>query len=774
MRGARAGQTLMLSDRPLTIGRSSECALVVSSDRASRRHALITPVRGGYDLADQGSSNGTLLNGQRLLTPARLRHGDLIDIGDERFRFELQRPAIVRAPGPRAIGRRRAAPLLALATVVTLLLALVAGVATTGRSAPQWVGQQLAVLPASNSLLLQGGGPPRAAAALADWTVLVYLDGDNDLEPDAVADLNEMELVGSSERIQVAVQLDRMRGGRSSLFDDDWTTTRRYRVVRDSDLNRVASPVLAELGEQNMGDPRTLADFITWGVRTFPAQHYALVIWDHGSAWAGIAFDDTSGKDGLTLPELDMALRTAQAATGVDKLDMIGFDACVMGQIDVLTTVGPYAHTMVASADLEPNDGWPWDGLLRRMQASPDMDASALARASVEAYGEAYAGQAGSTLELAAFDLSAATQLRDETAAFSDALLAHMDGTYQSIAEARSYVTVYSQPRPEEFNAVDLAQLARLTVERGAPPEVAAPAGALAQSIDRARIALWRSGDDAGTGGLSAFFPQVAERYPSFYARVSPIAQQTSWARFLQAFYTAGSAGVAAPRIADLSVAPAPGGGAQLNGTVAGEQIAHVFFFVGIPNADRTGVQLVTIDYSAPPGGADTPSWGAGPNALSQHWGGTQWALTGAGAPVPVLLGPVRYGSDLYGVEGRYQAQGAAEAIDAALLFQRQGGQMILQSVYGYPRGQYQEAQPFELQPQPGDTFTAQIRTYRVDGPQLQAGRVDGGTLTFGATPLRAEQIAVDPGDYVAGFLVRDIAGHFNYQYRDLRVGAAR
>jgi hypothetical protein len=254
---------------------------------------------------------------------------------------------------------------------------------------------------------------------------------------------------------------------------------------------------------------------------------------------------------------------------------------------------------------------------------------------------------------------------------------------------------------------------------------------------------------------------------------VSPIAQQTSWARFLQAFYAAGTAGVAAPRISDLRVAAAPEGGAQLDGVVAGEQIAHVFFFVGIPNADRSGVQLVTIDYSAPPGGSDTPSWGAGPNPLSQRWDGTQWALVGEGSPVPVLLGPVRYGGDLYGVEGRYQAQGAGEAIDAALLFQRQSGQMVLQSVYGYPRGQYQEAQPFEIHPQPGDTFTAQIRTYRVSGQQLEAGRVDGGTLVFGAMPLRVEQVAVAPGSYVAGFLVRDIAGHFNYQYRDLRVGAA-
>jgi hypothetical protein len=777
LQGTGVGQARSLTDRRLTIGRSSECELVVQSERASRHHAVVVPVRGGYELSDQGSSNGTRLNGQRLQFPTRLRHGDLIDIGDERFRYEERRAGAaatrIGTPAIQHGARRALAPRIGLFMLLVALLSLTAGISTTGRRAALWSGQ-LPRFAASTMLAMQpAASPPRASSGQADWTVLVYLDGDNDLERDAVADFNEMELVGSSDHVQLAVQFDRLRGGRSSLFDDDWTGTRRYHVMPDPDPNRIASPVLADLGEQNMGAPQTLADFVIWGVRSFPAQHYALVIWDHGSAWAGIAFDDTSGKDGLTLSELDTALRTAQAATALDRLDLIGFDACVMGQIDVLTTIAPYARVAVASPDLEPNAGWPWDRLLARMQADPTIDARGLGQVSVETYGQAYAGDTSASLGLTAFDLASATRLRDQLGAFSDALIADLDNAYRPVAEARSYVTVYSQPRPEEFNAVDLGQLARLTAERGAPAQVAAAARGLADAIDQARIARWGASTIDGTGGLSAFFPQVAERYPAFYAQVSPIAQQTSWARFLQAFYTAGPANVMAPRIGDLAVTAASEGGAQLLATLAGEQIAHVFFFVGIPNADRSGVQLVTIDYSYPPGSAaDTaPSWGAGPNSLNERWDGMQWAIAGAGAHVPVLLGPVRYGSDLYGVEGRYQAQDGALPIDAALLFQRQGSEMVLQSVYGFPRGQYQEAQPFELRPAAGDTFTAQIRTYSIHAGQLEAGRVDGGTIVFGSIPLHAQKIAVAPGNYVAGFLVRDIAGHFSYQYRDLRVG---
>src|SRR5690606_1160790 len=163
--------------------------------------------------------------------------------------------------------------------------------------------------------------------------------------------------------------------------------TRRFLVQRDADRGRIGSTELADLGELNMGDPQTLADFIVWGVQEFPAQRYALVIWDHGSAWAGVAFDETNGGDGLNMLELSAALRTAQVQTGVDRLDLIGFDACLMSQLDVFLAVAPYGRVAAASAELEPDQGWAWDQWLARLQADPSQDATRLAQTIVETYG---------------------------------------------------------------------------------------------------------------------------------------------------------------------------------------------------------------------------------------------------------------------------------------------------------------------------------------------------------------------------------------------------
>ena len=779
IRGSAAGRRMSLAQSELLIGRSTECDLVLTNTLASRRHARITASGASYTLHDCESANGTQLNGQALTRPTQLRHGDVFTIGDDQFRFEEERAQAETVLGQLPVqpvhgSSRRWLPALSLLLIMALMLAIAGtqgflplpdafrapiNAALSGPLAP--------VLPKTTSI-----GTPAAPAAQAEWTLLVYLAGDNDLEADALADLNEMELAGSTAQVNIIVQLDRMRGERPGMFaPESWTSTRRYRVIQDDDRGRVASPVLADLGELNTGAPQTLVDCMLWGMHTYPARHYALVIWDHGSAWAGIAFDDSSNRDGLTMPELDTALRTVQAQTGVNHLDLIGFDACVMAQLDVLLTVAPYGRVAVASADLEPNTGWPWDRLLTELSAAPEVDSAILGRIIVESYQSAYTTTNQQALTLAAFDLQALPGIRDRFGMFTDAMLADMGNDYRSIAEARSYATVYSQPQPDEFSAVDLSDLARLAITRGASQTIVVQAQALIDAIAAARIAFWSSDFHQQAGGLSIFFPQIRERYPLIYADISPVALQTEWPRFLTSFYDTGAGLVSVPQISNLMVQPQATGGAILTGGVAGQDIAHVFFFIGTPHADRQGVQLSIVEYIAPPGNQsdEPPSWPAQASILTQQWDGMQWALSNGSETIPVLLGPARYGENLYGVEGRFQAQGS-DPIDAALLFQRNGSQMLFLAIYGFGRAQNQEVQPFQISPQPGDQFTVQLRSYTDRGAQLELGKLDGGTLRFTDQPLQALRVTTPPGDYVAGFLVRDISGRYSYQYRDIRI----
>ena len=105
-----------------------------------------------------------------------------------------------------------------------------------------------------------------------------------------------------------------------------------------------------------------------------------------------------------------------------------------------------------------------------------------------------------------------------------------------------------------------------------------------------------------------------------------------------------------------------------------------------------------------------------------------------------MLLGPAKYGTDLYGVEGIYTSKATGEQISAGLLFEVRSGRATLQNIWGFPKGK-QAAQPFELSPVAGDTFVPLLRSYTVKGDRLVPDFVQGDPIIFGDQPLSALQV---------------------------------
>jgi len=213
------------------------------------------------------------------------------------------------------------------------------------------------------------GFTPPASSKAGSWTVMLYQDADDQvLEQDVFTDFNEAERVGSTDKVHIVAQLDRFRG--AFIGDGNWTSTRRYYVTRDNDLNAIQSQLVAE-GESNMSDPATLVDFATWAVQTFPADHYVLILSDHGMGWPGGWTDpdpanNTSERaplaqvvgNAMYLDQLDAALGQIRQQAGIDKFDIVGMDACLMGQLEVLSALEPHARYAITSEETEPALGW--------------------------------------------------------------------------------------------------------------------------------------------------------------------------------------------------------------------------------------------------------------------------------------------------------------------------------------------------------------------------------------------------------------------------------
>jgi len=226
----------------------------------------------------------------------------------------------------------------------------------------------------------------------AGWTFMVYLDGDNNLEGAAIDDFLEMSSVSSTADINISVQFDRIPGYSSAY--DDWTTTKRFLVTPG--MTPTAANAIEDIGECNMGDPNTLSDFVEWAMVEYPADNYALILWDHGSGWKkwvpwkdetgiarGICWDDTNGNDYLTLQE------TEQALAG-KSLSLLGYDACLMHMIEVAYHVSAYAGIDVGSEETMPVKGWPFNTILGDLTGNPSMTPSALGGTIVSRYIESY------------------------------------------------------------------------------------------------------------------------------------------------------------------------------------------------------------------------------------------------------------------------------------------------------------------------------------------------------------------------------------------------
>ena len=209
------------------------------------------------------------------------------------------------------------------------------------------------------------------------WTVMVYIASDNNMGDVAAYNINQMESVGSSSNLAILVQWDTGKG------------CKRYYIQRDNDPKIINSPVVQSMPDQNTGDPDVLTNFLKWAVANYPAKHYCLILWNHGSGWKplvrriqprAICFDDSSN-DALNTDELRIALEKA----GV-KIDLFGMDACLMQMVEVATEVKDWAGYVCASQEDEPWDGWDYATFLASLQANPTMDASQLGKAIVDAY----------------------------------------------------------------------------------------------------------------------------------------------------------------------------------------------------------------------------------------------------------------------------------------------------------------------------------------------------------------------------------------------------
>ena len=217
------------------------------------------------------------------------------------------------------------------------------------------------------AMSLSGCINPNSAGS-ETWTIMVYMSGDNDLSPFVTKNLDEMQSAGPSGGVNLLVLADQAGDSDSHL----------YKVWHKGLEDKGLLPIwLKRPDEASMGRSETLRSFLDWAMKNYTANHYLLVIWGHGSGWKGAAEDKD---DWLNLSEMDAALEGK-------KLDIIGFDACNMGSLEVYYELEGHAKYIVASEKKVPKAGWPYGPIFTKIKGKTPVSAGKMI---VDEYVKAY------------------------------------------------------------------------------------------------------------------------------------------------------------------------------------------------------------------------------------------------------------------------------------------------------------------------------------------------------------------------------------------------
>ncbi|MBI4656657.1 MAG: hypothetical protein HY746_07925 [Elusimicrobia bacterium] len=223
------------------------------------------------------------------------------------------------------------------------------------------------------------------------WTIMVFINGKNDLEKAGLYNVNTMEKVGSNKDVNVVVEIGRIKNG---LIDFGWTGSRRLYIEKDGDEDKIKSKVLMKTAKVDMGDFQRATEFVKWSKQYFPAKKYMLVLWDHGTGWLdpakaekdnskGISFDDETGNY-IRTQQIGRILKDA------GKVDILAFDACLMQMAEVLAEVKDNADFVLGSEELFPGLGYPYDLILTVFKEYPDKSAETMASLSAYAINAFY------------------------------------------------------------------------------------------------------------------------------------------------------------------------------------------------------------------------------------------------------------------------------------------------------------------------------------------------------------------------------------------------
>ncbi|CAN2041724.1 hypothetical protein GMMP15_570001 [Candidatus Magnetomoraceae bacterium gMMP-15] len=373
----------------------------------------------------------------------------------------------------------------------------------------------------------------------ANWTWMLYLYEDS-TNLDGADDFNEWEANGSIPgQINYLVLYDSDNDSKDGI----------YYVEKDPNgyNSTIISPIVSTtLGtDPNMNNWETLRDFIIWVQDNYPAQHYGLTVWDHGSgifrrSIFGSSADEKGCVGDMKLWEMDNALSEFTTAIG-KKIDVVGFDVCLLGQVETVYQLKNYADYVIASEFMEPGDGWDYETSFAKLNANPLMDAATISTHIVNDYIDFY-DYSDEVTQAATSTASLENDLIPALNNFADKLYGYMFQYETEITTARdnAWLPEYDWGEPVNPNHMDLGKFANgINNNSSLPADLRNSAQTLLDKLSIAVIAEGHKGNNTdGATGLKIWMTEaisnagIEETYYTDITNYLKISE-TKWDEFL-------------------------------------------------------------------------------------------------------------------------------------------------------------------------------------------------------------------------------------------------
>ncbi len=326
-------------------------------------------------------------------------------------------------------------------------------------------------------------------------TIMIYMIG-SDLETQyasATADIEEMKASGMDfDDVNVLIYT----GGAKTWYNEDIPDDKNviFRVT-NSGLEK-----LEEYEKSSMIDPNNLTEFLNYGYTNYKASKYSLILWDHGGGPIYGYGKDENYLGTLTLAKLKQALGNSSFKN--KKLEMIGFDACLMSSVEVADALSDYANYMVASQEVEPGFGWDYSFLSNVTSKTDVVD---MGMSIVDYYGKYYSTSKGITLSL--LNLSKIDDVEDKINDLFKDVDANLTIDYSNVSRTRNSAKSFGKVSINtSYDLVDLYDL----VDK-MPSKYSNKVVKLQNVLDS--FVVHQTTDLENTYGVSIYFPYDNKKY---------------------------------------------------------------------------------------------------------------------------------------------------------------------------------------------------------------------------------------------------------------------